>query len=101
MSLAAGESPDQEGIDGSEEDFAALSPCAKTGRDFKQVRNLRAREIRVEQEAGSLAEEGLVAGGFEALANGGADPALPDDGVGDRLAGCFFPEDGGFALVGD
>ncbi len=38
---------------------------------------------------------------LELLADVGSAAALPNDGVVNRLAGLFFPDDGGFALVGD
>src|SRR4051812_29463149 len=42
-----------------------------------------------------------MAGGFKPLANGSANAALPNDGVGHRLSGRFFPKDGRFALIGN
>ena len=70
-------------------------------RESKQVLDLGAGEIRVQQQAGLGAEDGLAAVGLQPLADRGADAALPDDGVGDRPAGVAVPEDGRFALVGD
>src|SRR5438270_11643472 len=101
MPLAAGESPDQEGIDGAEEDFAAFGSGAKARVAFQQVRDLGAGEIGIEQEAGPLTKQRLMAGRFQPFADRGADAALPDDGVGHWFSGGLFPEDGGFALVGN
>ena len=58
-------------------------------------------EIGIEHEAGLLAEQFLQAVGLELLADRRRDAALPDDGVGDGLAGGPVPEDGRLALVGD
>ncbi|MNV81194.1 hypothetical protein D3C71_1748430 [compost metagenome] len=38
---------------------------------------------------------------LELFADVGGAAALPDDGVVNRFAGLFFPDDGGFTLVGD
>ena len=48
-----------------------------------------------------LAERLFVAVGLEAIAQAGRHAALPDDGVGDRFAARFFPEDRRLPLVGD
>ncbi len=38
---------------------------------------------------------------LEFLADNGGATALPDDGIVDRLAGLFFPDNGLLTLIGD
>ncbi len=82
-----------------------ISPAAarlrRPGMSIEQMLDFGAGEIGVDHEAGFLLDELFGASGFETIANGGADTALPDDGVGDGTAGGALPEDGGFALVGN
>ena len=64
------------------------------------MRDLRAGEIGVDHQAG-LGPKGLFqALGLQAIADAGADAALPDDGRGDGPAGLPVPEDRRLALVG-
>ena len=58
-------------------------------------------EVRVDDEAGALAHERLVAGRLEPVAELGGAPVLPDDGVVDRLAGLAVPDHRRLALVRD
>jgi hypothetical protein len=63
--------------------------------------DLGAGEVSVDDQTCSLAKRRLQSVGFESLAHRGRDAALPNDGVGHGLARAFFPNDCGFALVGD
>ena len=65
----------------------------------QQMRDLRAGEVGVDDQAG-LRPKGLFQSfGLEAFADSGADAALPDDGRSDGAAGLPVPEDGRFPLV--
>ncbi len=97
---AAAQAPNEPGIDRAKEDFALGGLPAEPVARVQQVLDLRAGEIWVHEQAGLLAEDGLAAVGLQALADRGAQAALPDHGVGDRPAGVAVPEDGCFALVG-
>src|ERR1700744_1792887 len=81
VNATAGQPPDEVGIDGAEENLAALTAFAQAGDSLKQIDDLRAGEIRIEHQAGLLPEGFFVAFGFQPLANRRADAALPDDGV--------------------
>ena len=60
----------------------------RPGMRVEQVLDLGAREVGVEHQAGLAAEQRLEAVGLQPIADRRADAALPDDGVGDRLARC-------------
>ena len=100
VTLAAGEFPDEPGIDGAEEDFAPLGPFAQPVLGVQQMFDFRAREIGVNDQAGFAVECFFEPLGFELVADGGTDAALPDDRVGHRSARLSLPEDRGFPLVG-
>ena len=99
--LAAGQPPDQEAVHGAEQDLAAGGAGAQAIERVEQVLDLGAGEIRVDHQAGLLAECRLVPVGLQAVADRRGHAALPDDGVGHRLAGGLLPQDGGLALIGD
>ena len=101
MHSAGGELPDQPRIDGAESEFASQRAPPGAGHAVEQPCHLGAGEIRVEHEAGALAEQFAVSVGLELPAAVGGAPVLPDDGVADRPPGGAFPDDGGLALVGD
>ena len=58
---AAGELPDEPGVDGAEGELAALGPAPRAGHVVEQPADLRAGEVRVEHEPGALAHERLRA----------------------------------------
>ena len=59
--LAAGQPPDQERVDGAEQHLAARGAIAQAVERIEQVLDLRAGEIRVDDQAGLLAERRLRA----------------------------------------
>jgi acetyl-CoA carboxylase biotin carboxyl carrier protein len=63
--------------------------------------DLGAREVRVEHEAGALADERLVAGVAQLVAAARRAAVLPDDRAVERLARVAVPRHDGLALVGD
>ena len=98
---ALGQAPDEEAVDGSEEQLARLRLLLCPRVVLEDVPDLRAAEVGVHREAGLLAELLLVAGGLELVAVAGRDAALPDDRVLHRLAGRLLPDHRRLALVGD
>ena len=101
VAASAGEPPDEERVDGAEGDLARLRPLAQAGDGVEQVLHLGAREVRVEHEAGAVAEEVLQAVRAQGVADRRGHAALPDDRVADRPARGALPEDHGLPLVGD
>src|SRR5206468_561850 len=69
MDAAAGEAPDEECVDGAEEDLALGGASAQARLRIEQMFDLGAGEIGIEQQAGALAEERLVAVLLQALAD--------------------------------
>ena len=68
---------------------------------LEQPLDLRAGEVRVDDQAGSLAHELLVAPLAQLVTASGGAPVLPDQGVVDGLSRPRVPRDDGLALVGD
>ncbi len=66
----------------------------------EQMLDLRPGEVGVDHQTGLLAKQVLIAVRLQAVANRSRDAALPDDGVGDRLAGAAVPQHGRFPLIG-
>ncbi len=98
---AAGQVPDEEGVDVAEEQVAGFGCGARAGHMVENPAELEAAEIGGQRQAGAGAIAVLPAVGAE-LGNGVGDArVLPDDGVVDGLAGFAVPDYGGFALVGD
>lgn len=81
--------------------FAALGALAGAFDVVQDPLHLGAGEVRVNHQAGVVTDVLFQAVALELLADVGGAAALPNDGVVNRLAGLFFPDDGGFALVGD
>ncbi len=100
---AAGQPPEQEAVDGAEQQLAALRPRARApAHVVEQPGDLGAGEIGVEQQAGLGGDVPARApSAFSCCAGVGGAPVLPDDGAVDRLAGRAVPDDRGLALVGD
>ena len=67
----------------------------------KEPLDLRAGEVRVENEPGALAHQVLVAGLAELVAASRRAAVLPDERVVDGLAGLGVPRDDRLALVRD
>ena len=101
VDLSAGQLPDQPGVDGAEKQLALLRPLSGAGGVVQQPLDLGAGEIGVGHKAGLFPDGVAVAFGFQLVNDGGGAAALPDDGVGNGLAGGLVPDDGGFPLVGD
>src|SRR5690606_13687477 len=96
-----GEPPHQVAVDRPEGELAPLGPLARAGYVLEEPLELRAGEVRIENEAGLLANPGLAARGAELFAARGRASVLPDDGAMHGGAGLAVPEDRRLALVGD
>ena len=57
------------------------------------------RQVRVNHQTGVVTNVLFHAIAFEMFADLGGTTALPDNGVIDRFAGFFFPDNSGFTLV--
>ena len=101
MDTAAGEVPDQPGVNGTEEQFALLGTLTGAGDIVQQPLDLGAGEVSVGNQTGLLADGIAIATGNQIVDDIGGTAALPDNGVVDGFAGCLIPDDGGFTLVGD
>ena len=101
VDLAAGQFPDQPGLHRAEQQLAGLGLLPRAGDVVQDPFQLGGRKVGVDDKARLLPEGFGVAAGLQLVAVGAGAPALPDDGVVDRLAGVPVPDDGGLALVGD
>ena len=99
--LAAGQIPQQPGVDCAKKQFALFRSLAGSGHMVQNPFQLGRGEIRIRDQAGFLRQfliESILIDLLDAV-RGAA--ALPDDRVIDRLACIFFPHDGGLALIRD
>ena len=93
--------PDQPAVDGAEQQFAIAGALAAAFNVVEDPFQLGAREVRVGDQTGGLADVLLMAVAFELFADLGTASALPNDRVVDGTAADFVPHNGGFALVSD
>src|SRR5205823_8752275 len=98
---AAGELPDEPGVDRPAHELAGFGPFLRTGDLIQDPPDFRAGEVRVDHEPGAFADELLMPGRTESFADRRARPALPDDRRVDRATRRAFPYYGRLALVGD
>ena len=101
VDLAAGQLPDQPGVDGAEKQLALFRLLSGAGGVVQQPFDLGAGEVGIGHKAGLFPDDIAVAPGFQLVDDGGGAAALPDNGVGNGLAAGFFPDHGGLPLVGD
>ena len=101
VDVAVGQLPDEPGVDRAEEQLAFLRPLARAGHVVEQPLDLRTGKIRIRHEPRLGADLVAPARFDDAVDDVGGAAALPDDGVGDRLAGLLVPDHGRLALVGD
>ena len=99
--LAAGEAPEQEGVDRAEGKLAAFRTAAGIRHIVQEPGELGAGEIGVDHEARGGGHVLLETVRHQLAAQGRRAAVLPDDGVVHRSAGCAVPEHGRLALVGD
>ena len=101
MHLAARELPGEPGVHGAECELAALGAFAQARAVVEQPRELGAREIGIEEEAGLAGEERLEPRLSQLVTSRRGAAVLPDDGVPQGPPRAPVPEQRGFALVGD
>ena len=98
---SASQFPQQPGINGAKREAAGFRELAGFRDVFENPGNFAAGKVRVDQQAGALLDQILVALRLELLAKRGGAAILPDNGIADGLAGRTVPDNGSFALVGD
>ena len=98
---SAGELPAQPGVHGSEGEVPGRRTVAGTVDVVQQPRELRAGEVRVDDQAGRPADPVDVAGVAQLVAVPRGAAVLPHDRVVDRLARAAVPDHDRLALVGD
>ena len=101
MHSAAGQPPQQEGVDGAEGEMAVLGARARALDVVEQPGDLGGGEIGIEQQPGLGRDRRLVPCLLQRPAHVGRASVLPDDGAVDRLAAAPVPDEAGLALVGD
>ena len=101
MDPAAGEAPEQEAVDRAEGQLAGLRTRAHAVDIVEDPGDLRAREVRVESQAGLGANRCLKAVGLQRLAIVCRAPVLPHDGIVNGLAGVAIPNNRRLTLVRD
>lgn len=93
--------PDEPGIDGAEGEFAAIGFFASAGNIIEQPADFASGKVGINDKAGLVFYQFRLASFFQAFAEIGGSPVLPDDGIVDGSTRFAIPNDGGFALVGD
>ena len=101
MHAAAGEPPDQKGVDRAEQHLSPHGPLADAGHRLEKVEDLRGREVGVEEQPRPPADLCLVPLRLEPCADRRGDATLPDHRRCHGPAGRAIPEDRRLPLVGD
>src|SRR6185437_13292912 len=78
-----------------------LGPRAGARDVVEEPRELRPREVRIEQKAGFRAKQRFMALLSQRVTKGRGASVLPHDGIRDGTASGALPEERGLALVGD
>ena len=91
----------QPGVHRAEAHVPRLRPLAQPRDVLQRPHDLRAGEVRIEEEPRPLPDQALQAAGGQRAADVGRPAILPDEGRSDRRPGCPVPEHGGLPLVGD
>ena len=86
MDAAAGQLPRQPGVYGAESQFATLGAGAGAGDMVEQPFQFGSREVRVENQAGALAEQFDVTRALQGSAQTRRPPVLPNDSPVQRLS---------------
>ena len=101
VARAAGQVPDQPGVDRAKDQFPRLGPRPCAINIVEQPCQFGAGEIGIQQKAGLFGDQQLHPVSLEPLAGVRGAPILPDDGLVDRLARGAVPDEGRLALVGN
>ena len=97
MQCAAGQIPQQPGVNGAEGQFAARGPLSGARHVIQQPPQLAAGKIRVNHQAGLVGDDFPVTGPLQLIAEPGRAPILPDNGIIDGSAGLPVPNNRGLA----
>ena len=97
----ARELPNEPAVHGAKSQLPRLGGGACTWHMVQDPRHFGAREVRVQDEPGSLLEKGFQTLGPQRRAGGLGAPVLPHDGMVQRLACAAVPHHRGLALIGD
>ena len=98
---AAGEVPQQEGVDVAEEYFASFGQRLYSWNVLQYPTYLEPAKVGRKRQAG-LSTEAVLTAALRQLVHVAADAGvLPHDSVVYRLAGFAVPHHGGLALIGD
>ena len=98
--LATGQPPQQKAVHRAKAQLTSLCTLACTLDIVQQPAQLGGGKVRVDEQAGALVDQLLVAVGLQLVAKGAGASVLPDDGGVDRLTGYCIPYQGGFPLIG-
>ena len=101
VGLATGQLEQEKAVDRAEADLAGSRALGEARDVGKQPGELRRREIRIDDEARGFRDIRAPPLLFQLIAMLRGAPVLPDDGVGERLAGGAVPHERRFALIGD
>ena len=101
MCLPIGKIPDQPRVDGPESQATDPGPGSRPLGVPEQPLDLGRAEVGIQFQAGFAADQPVGFVLSQRITNVGGAAVLPDDGVGDRLAGVAIPEQRSFSLVGD
>ena len=101
VACAAGQLPDQPGLDGADLDLALRRPRPRTRHGVQQPGEFRGREIGVEDQASRRLHHRLMPGRGQGARDVRRTPVLPDDGPVQGLAVGGVPQHRGLTLVGD
>ena len=96
-----GEVPGQPAVDRAAGELTGKSALAGTGDMVEKPGKLSTGEVGVEEETGLGGEERFQSFTAQAFAERCGATILPDDGIVQGEAAAAFPEEDGFALVGD
>src|SRR5579862_822115 len=101
MNAALGQLPDEPGIDRAEREFAGFGDGARARNILQKPGDLAGREVRIDEEAGTLLDKRTAAIVAKAVAEIGGAAILPDDRVVNGLSCFSIPEDRRLALIGN
>ena len=99
MRFAASETPQEIGIDGTEEQVARKCPFPGAVDMIKDPLQLGTGEIGIQQQAGFSRDRGFEASFAELFTKIGSAPVLPDNRIVYGLTGNPVPDQRGFTLI--
>ena len=93
--------PNQPGVDRAEEQFALLRPFSRSGNIVQKPLDLGTGKIGIGHKACFRTDNVRNAFGYKIVNNIRSTAALPDNCVGNGLAGFFVPDNRRFPLIRD